>query len=414
MINWDNYLVFLEWQRGDEAILATLDWEGVAERVTPVFYAKIRSFPELNGLVQHHSSYDRLQVTLKSYLSGLAKAPVGSSYLAYIRRIADAHVRIGLTPDWYMGAYRILWTAAVEAVDQCEPTDAEKRRRLFAAASKRLMADMVLTMALYQESLDRKTEALEHAQSTIANLETDFNRQAVQLAETAEETHAAVGQMADTLEVIADQSRTLLASATAVTQQAKTGADTMRELAHQARAVTQAFDAVAQAGRALAVQTQAIQQTTSLIRDIARQTNLLALNAAIEAARAGDAGRGFAVVAEEVKKLSEGSQTATKTIDETIQGIGSHLQQLDAAVASAVDIQKENGAQSQAAWETFASIHEAVDHTVSEFRGLDDHLQAARGAVTQLGKAAELTSQQSAEVARLARSFEIMKKERSV
>lgn len=61
-----------------------------------------------------------------------------------------------------------------------------------------------------------------------------------------------------------------------------------------------------------------IEEMNELVKNIASQTNLLALNAAIEAARAGEHGRGFAVVAEEVKKLSQKSVAAVKSIREAI------------------------------------------------------------------------------------------------
>lgn len=66
---------------------------------------------------------------------------------------------------------------------------------------------------------------------------------------------------------------------------------------------------------ALIEETKKVISILDEINTIASQTNLLALNASIEAARAGEAGRGFSVVADEIRKLSEGSRSASDHIE---------------------------------------------------------------------------------------------------
>ena len=118
-----------------------------------------------------------------------------------------------------------------------------------------------------------------------------------------------------------------------------------------------------------------IGQIVDTISAIAGQTNLLALNAAIEAARAGDAGRGFAVVAEEVRKLAEQSQAATKQITALIAEIQSET---DEAVISIHEGTKQVALGSQVvtqAGESFNSIAGSVEKVTSQIKGISMAIQ---------------------------------------
>lgn len=70
------------------------------------------------------------------------------------------------------------------------------------------------------------------------------------------------------------------------------------------------------------------------IEGIAQNIRLLSFNATIEAARAGVHGKGFAVVAEEVRRLSNVSNSAAVKIRTTIQKIVSDIQDISGNVKS--------------------------------------------------------------------------------
>ena len=65
---------------------------------------------------------------------------------------------------------------------------------------------------------------------------------------------------------------------------------------------------------------------TQNIKEVSEQTNLLSFNASIEAARAGVAGKGFRIIANEVKSLSERTNSLSSEIEGKVRELQRQIQ----------------------------------------------------------------------------------------
>lgn len=127
-----------------------------------------------------------------------------------------------------------------------------------------------------------------------------------------------------------------------------------------------------------------IREASDLISGIADQTSLLSLNASIEAARAGAAGRGFAVVAEEIRKLADQSDEASRRIRETIENL---LSDFAGVVRSMQQMHEVIDQQNSHIRSTETTVKDVVDGLGRTAQGIGtilgemERLEAARGDV---------------------------------
>jgi methyl-accepting chemotaxis protein len=319
-------------------------------------YEKIAKTPETAHFFDSKGTMDHAKSKQVQHWAKMFSGRVDNKSVEAAQTIGGIHARIGLAPQWYIGAYAAVLDEVIVAM--ANPLGKRKARQVGTLVKMALM-DMEIALSTYFEAEEQArkgvidtlstgtrrlsdgdfTAPLEKLAGGYAAIHEDFETMRSQVGEALSEVGDAsrnvdvgareIRQASDDLSHRTVQQAARLEEASAAMAGLATSvATTAKDAAHMHQSVDQAHGD-AQAGGSVVHEAvtamndihrsaQEIGKIITVIDGIAFQTNLLALNAGVEAARAGDAGRGFAVVANEVRALAQRSADAALDIKKLI------------------------------------------------------------------------------------------------
>ncbi|PMJ99200.1 methyl-accepting chemotaxis protein [Vibrio sp. 10N.261.55.A7] len=174
------------------------------------------------------------------------------------------------------------------------------------------LGELVKGVQHSSNALSQDAAELNNGIDTLVHNQSKVLGQTELLASATEEVSVTTQEVSNSLEFVADISKSS-------TQAAEDGGTVIKAAIDSLEDVNSILQSAAGHIQQLETASSKVDSVMEIINGIAEQTNLLALNAAIEAARAGEQGRGFAVVADEVRNLAVRTVDAVSEISGTIE-----------------------------------------------------------------------------------------------
>jgi len=148
---WERRKAFVGFSLTDEAILRELlpVARGYADQVMDELYARWLQIPELRRFFPDDSSLARVKALQRQYFISLTEGEYGAAYLASRLRIGAVHMRIGLAPHWFMGAYTIYLELILPRVLRAFEYDRVKQAKAVTALTRLVTLDQELALVAY-------------------------------------------------------------------------------------------------------------------------------------------------------------------------------------------------------------------------------------------------------------------------
>ncbi len=315
------------------------------------------------------------------------------------------------------------------AVESANRVAAGDLSRPMESGGKDEIGSLLKAMDVMQGNLKTTVRNIAQAADQLASASEELNavteessRALVRQNDEIQQAATAVNEMTSAVEEVARNAASTSQASEQTSRSAAQGRDQVRNavasVSAMADEITQSTDKV----EVLASRVEDITKTLEVIRAIAEQTNLLALNAAIEAARAGEQGRGFAVVADEVRALAHRTQASTAEIENMMNLMRAGAEEAVTAMTRSRNLASTTRVQAVQAEEALDEITEGVsvineknlviasaaEEQAQVTREVDRNLSTIQELSSQTATGAHQTSASSAELSKLAASFNVL------
>ena len=259
-------------------------------------------------------------------------------------------------------------------------------------------------IGLIIEKMKELTQSLGNIVGKIRNSSDTMSANSYELNDTSSQTLAANNEISKAVEDVAEGSTGMAASiskinenllemsnetkdinesvneirnqTTAVQDSSKIMNDKIKSMQNSSQKMDDGISAISKRIETVNTTVDKVSNIVSVIEEISSETNLLSLNASIEAARAGDAGKGFAVVAQEIRVLSDNTNTELENIKQIISSLVEECRYCVQASGTIVEDNAKQKEEIKAVLDEFGSLDEQIQKTAEKADEIEELVTA--------------------------------------
>ena len=259
-------------------------------------------------------------------------------------------------------------------------------------------------IGLIIEKMKELTQSLGNIVGRIRNSSDTMSANSYELNDTSSQTLAANNEISKAVEDVAEGSTGMASSiskinenleemsretkdinesvneirnqTTAVQDSSKIMNDKIKSMQDSSHKMDDGISAISKRIETVNTTVDKVSNIVSVIEEISSETNLLSLNASIEAARAGDAGKGFAVVAQEIRVLSDNTNTELENIKQIISSLVEECRYCVQASGTIVEDNAKQKEEIKAVLEEFGALDEQIQKTAEKADEIEELVTA--------------------------------------